>query len=135
MLEPIILEITKTTPEIILDKDNNVFKISGRAIIENSQEFFNPIISWFEEYFKKPNSKTELTLNIDYLNSSSSLFLMKIFVLFEQNINTNNKIIWMYDASDDLIKERGEEYKLLTKLNFELKETINEDYEDFNFDI
>ncbi len=135
MLGPIILEKTKTTPEIILDKDNNVFKICGRAIIENSQEFFNPIISWFEKYFKNPNSTTELILNIDYLNSSSSLFLMKIFVLFEKNSKTNNKIIWMYDASDDLIKERGEEYKLLTKLDFELKETINEDYEDFNFDI
>ncbi len=136
MLDLYIIEETEYTPEIILDKEAGVFRIKGRAITENAQEFFQPVINWFLKYFNKPNKETKLVLNIDYLNSSSSIQIMKIINLFENNLNKNNglKIIWFYNSDDEKSKEQGNEFKLSTSVNFELtkiKSTNN--LEDFNF--
>lgn len=137
MLEPIISYKTSNSPEIILDKENNIFKIEGRSIVENAHQFFSPVILWFEEYFKNPNKETKLILNLDYLNSSSSLFFMKVFLLFEKNNKPENNltIIWQYDINDELLKDRGKELKASTELNFKLEEYDSEELEDFNFDI
>ena len=139
MLKPIILEQTSTTPEIILDKENNVFQISGRSIIENAHEFYQPVREWFKQYIKDPNQSTELFLNYEYLNSSSSLQLMKIIFLLEELLKKNIevKIIWFYESNDELSKERGEEIQVSTDMSFKIEEFIDEteiEYEDFSFD-
>jgi hypothetical protein len=54
MLEPIILEKTKNSPEIIMDKENKTFKIAGRSIVEDPGEFYAPIYNWLDEYVKSP---------------------------------------------------------------------------------
>ncbi len=139
MFEPIIIEKTENTPEVIFDKENNVFRISGRSIVENAHEFYQPIRSWLEKYIKNPNNLTELTLNYEYLNSSSSLQLMKLVLLLEELKSTDKKIkiTWLYEKDDELTKERGEELMNSTNLDFEVKGYIDEsvdDYEDFSFD-
>ena len=139
MFEPIIIEKTENTPEVIFDKENNVFRISGRSIVENAHEFYQPIRSWLEKYIKNPNKLTELTLNYEYLNSSSSLQLMKLVLLLEELKSTDKKIkiTWLYEKDDELTKERGEELMNTTNLDFEVKGYIDEsvdDYEDFSFD-
>jgi len=136
MIKPIILSKQENSPEIILDKENNIFKISGRSIVENAHQFYEPILQWFKQYFKNPNPSTELSINLDYINSSSSLFIMKIILLFEYNDNDENnlKVIWAYDKEDELLKERGFEIKKTTLINFELKEYDSGEYEDFDFD-
>lgn len=134
MIKPIILSKQENSPEVILDKENSIFKISGRSIVENAHQFYKPILQWFVEYFKDPNTYTELSINLDYINSSSSLFLMKIILLFEQNDAKNDlKVIWAYDVEDELLKERGFEIKNTTNINFELKEYESGEYEDFDF--
>ena len=140
MIEPIIIEETENTPEIIFDKENNVFRISGRSIVENAHEFYHPIKLWLKEYLKDPNSKTELIINYEYLNSSSSLQLMKIIFLLEDLLTLNKeiKVIWLYEKDDEMTKERGEELMNSSDLDFEIKGYIDEsedDYEDFSFEI
>jgi hypothetical protein len=137
MIQPIIFEYTENTPEIILDQENNVFKISGRSIVENAHEFYEPVLQWFKDYFKQPNESTELILYLEYLNSSSSLQIMKIISLFEHNNTETNhlKIVWISDKEDELSKERGEELMNITNIYFELIESNFDYYEDFNFDI
>jgi hypothetical protein len=140
MSKPVIIEKTDTTPEIILDKENNVFHIKGRSIIENAHEFYSPIISWLTGYVSDPNEYTEFYLDIYYLNSSSTLQLMKIFFKLEElrKIQKGIKVIWLYEKQDELSEERGEELKFAVELNFELKsyEVEYEEFaEDFSFEI
>jgi len=139
MSEPIIIEKTETTPEVIFDKENNVFYISGRSIVENAHEFYHPIRLWVKEYIKDPNDKTELILNYEYLNSSSSLQIMKLIFLLEKLVDINKKIkvVWLHERDDDMTKERGEELMNTSDLDFEVKGYIDEsidEYEDFSFD-
>ncbi len=135
MFKPIILGKTEKTPEVILDKDNSVFQISGRSIVENAHEFYAPVLSWFIEYFKSPNNSTEFVLNLDYLNSSSSLQIMKMIMIFEQNKSNNNlKVIWKYESEDELSRERGEELQDSSEIDFELLIIESDDIDEFSFD-
>jgi len=139
MLKPIILERTDSTPEVILDKENNVFQISGRSIIENAHDFYRPIREWFIEYIKVPNKFTDVILNYEYLNSSSSLQIMKIIFVLEELLKEDAevKVTWLFEKNDELSKERGEELMVSTDLTLEPKEFIDkseEEYEDFSFE-
>ncbi len=135
MVKPIIFKRTENSPEVILDKENNVFQISGRSLLIDALQFYSPIISWFKVYFKKPNLTTKLSLNLDYINSPSLLQLMKIINLFDKNKNNNTEIIWMYNKEDERAKESGEELNLITEIKVQLKETESEDFENFNFEL
>ncbi len=123
MLKPIIIEKTDNTPEIIFDNENNVFHIKGSSIIENAHEFYSPIINWIKNYILNPNTKTNLFLDLYYLNSSSTLQIMKIFFLLEElkNKGYEVKVVWLHEIVDELSKERGEELKFAVDLDFEIQ--------------
>ena len=71
-----------------------------------------------------PNKNTELKLQFDYINSSSSIQLNRLLSLLEKDKNSENqiKVIWIYEEDDELICEMGKELQSSTKLNFELQE-------------
>lgn len=131
MLKPLQINKTANSPKIILNKEDGIFQIKGRSIVENSHEFYKPILTWFEEYFKEPNTSTKLSLYIDYLNSSSTLQIMKLIKIF--NGKENVKVVWVYEEGDENSKETGEEYELASNVEFEFIET-DVDFEDFKFD-
>jgi hypothetical protein len=129
MIEPIILEKTKNSPEIILDKENATFKIAGRSIVEDPGEFYAPIHRWLEDYLKSPLPSTEFVFDLEYFNSSSARQVMEIIMLLEK-LNSSGKqikVIWMYEEGDEMSKERGDEIKMVSKLNFEIKSYASED--------
>jgi len=130
MLEAIILEKTKNSPEIILDVENNTFKIAGRSIVEDPGEFYLPIYTWLAEYVKTPLDDTNFIIDLEYFNSSSARQIMEIIMVLEKINDTGKsvKISWMYEEGDEMSKERGDEIKLVSKLDFEIKEYPAEDY-------
>jgi len=131
MLDAIILEKTKNSPEIILDIENNSFKIAGRSIVENPGEFYLPIYTWLDEYVKSPLDYTNFIIDLEYFNSSSARQIMEIIMLLEkidENTDKKVKISWLYEEGDEMSKERGDEIKLVSKLDFEIKEYPSEDF-------
>ena len=136
-IKPIIIEPGSKTPEVIFDKENNIFQIKGRSISENAMEFYKPIKDWLAEYFSNPNPKTKLVFNFDYLNSSSIIQLTKIINIFENNYNKGKDalIVWQYERGDELIENTGIELNLIHEVPFVLEVYEPEDFEEFNFDI
>lgn len=130
MLEPIILEKTKNSPEIILDKENSTFKIAGRSIVEDPGEFYSSIHNWLEDYVKSPLPNTDFVFDLEYFNSSSARQIMEIIMILEKIQKSGNavKVSWMYEEGDEMSKERGDEIKLVSKLDFVIKEYPAEDY-------
>ncbi len=129
MLEAYKLEPTKTSPAIELDKENNKFSIAGRSIVEDPNKFYMPIYNWLEEYIKVPNENTIFEFDLEYFNSSSARQVMKIIMLLEKIKETGNtaKILWLYEEGDDMSQERGEEIKVISRLEFEIKEYPSDD--------
>ncbi len=130
MLEPINLEKTKNSPEVILNKEEAIFKIAGRSIVEDPKEFYTPVYKWIEEYITSPLKNTDFTFDLEYFNSSSARQIMELIMLLEKIPETGNKvkILWLYEEGDEMSKERGDEINLVSKLDFEIKEYPSEDF-------
>src|ERR1035437_10909030 len=74
----LIIEGTSKTPQIELDSFTGDFIFSGRSIPENAAKVYEPILNWISEYILHARPTTNLRLNLDYYNTSSSLWLAKI---------------------------------------------------------
>lgn len=111
-------------PEVIFDKENNEFKISGRSFPEDSFGFYKPIIAWIDDYLKDPNPVTTFEIFLEYFNSSSVkqvfFLLSKLEVLIKNGKEA--KIIWHYQTGDELMKTKGLEFKKLLHVPFEMTE-------------
>ncbi len=129
-MEALYIKATKINPEITLDKDKNIFKISGRSLIENPGKFYMPVYQWVEEYSKDPNEETTFEFDLEYFNSSSARQVMKLIILLE-NLSEEGKninLVWAYEAGDEMTKERGEEIAAVSTLNIKIKEYPSEDF-------
>ncbi|NOQ30859.1 MAG: DUF1987 domain-containing protein [Helicobacteraceae bacterium] len=121
------IEETKCTPSISLDP-SGVISLSGRSFPENTFKFYTPMMEWLEEYFENsPAEKTVVSLNIIYINSSSSRQFFDFFDLLEENCEEHKiEISWIYDEGNDSGLEAGEDYQDdFPNLNIKLVEKPN----------
>jgi len=121
------LEASPKTPKINFDSENDIFEISGRSIPENSISFYQPAISWLDNYLKTPNEETILDIKLEYFNTSSSKCLVDIFRRFEKLHNNGKKTLirWYYESEDEDMLESGEDFKGIIKSPVELIKTNN----------
>src|SRR5664280_3266380 len=72
------------TPQIELDPLTGDFIFSGKSIPENAAKVYEPVLRWVSEYILYARPTTNLRLNLEYFNTSSSLWLAKIFKVLAQ---------------------------------------------------
>ncbi len=120
-LQNLIIEKTDETPEVRLFINSELSVISGRSLPENAFDFYHPILQWMKVYASSSNAPLNLELRFDYFNSSSGRYLFEILhVLESSKYKECYKITWISDKDDDLMIEKGEEFKKLSDLTFEL---------------
>ncbi len=118
-MEILSLEGTEDTPNIILDKKNGIFEISGRSLPEDSAEFYRPVLEWIEAYSSEPNPSTDFTLKLEYFNTASSKLILDVLSALEDIKGT--KIMWYFHEDDEDMEEAGEEFSELVEIPFEFK--------------
>lgn len=69
---------TEKTPQVDLNHLTGELIFSGRSIPENSVEFYEEIYKWVSQYVVTPRQTTNLRLNLEYFNTSSSIWIAKI---------------------------------------------------------
>lgn len=125
-LTPINITETITTPKVFLDADAGVIRIEGRSIPENVMDFYQPLLNWIDEYVKNPQDVTEVHLQLEYFNTSSSKRLFDLMRKIEAiAIELKKKAIinWYYEEDDEDIYFAGSDYKvLIKKVDFNLIE-------------
>jgi len=112
---------SETSPEINLDFQQGLFRISGKSIPENPWEVYQPVLDHLGEYQKSPKADTVMEINLDFFNTSSSKMLLDIINELEKlhAANKSNVLIkWMYNDED--MMEVGEDFKYLLSVPFEL---------------
>ena len=117
LLKNIHIERTRKTPEVLLNPDG-VIKIEGRSIPEDASLFFDDILEWIYNYVTFPKENTLVEINLEYLNSGTSKYVLQILKkLSELTANDHHLIInWYYEEGDDDIQERGEYYASILDL-------------------
>jgi hypothetical protein len=83
-LKSLVIEETPKTPQIELNPLSGEFVLSGRSIPENAARVYEPILNWVTEYVMHARPTTNLRLKLEYFNTSSSLWLSKIFKVLVQ---------------------------------------------------
>ena len=123
-MEKLEIKGTRDTPEILFDPENNKFNIQGNSMPEDATAFFENVFSWVEKYVNAPLDDTIINCNLEYFNSTSAKMFYQIFIELEkiQENDKNVKISWYYEPGDRLIEEKGQEYKEVLQIPFELIE-------------
>src|SRR5260221_14367576 len=118
-MEILNIEGTDDTPRVVLDKEHNIFEISGRSLPEDSVDFYKPILKWITDYKQDSNTTTEFVFKLEYSNTSSSKLIQDILTALKE-IN-GIKVIWCYRQDDEDMEEAGGEIFGQRKILFEFK--------------
>ena len=123
-METIIIEGTPKTPTVEFNAEEGKVEIKGRSIPENSVEFYNPLIAWLEAYGSNPKDVTQVNIQLEYFNTSSSKCILDVFKKLEGLAKAGNdiKVNWFYEEDDEDMLEAGEDYQSIIKLPFKMIE-------------
>ena len=87
--------------------------IEGRSIPEDPGEFFDRLIDWINSYFSNPVEETVLSINLEYINSGSSKYMLELLRIFKVNHEKGTKVLvkWFFEEGDESIEELGQHYE------------------------
>ena len=122
-MENLIIEGTNKTPEIKMNAASGEMEISGKSIPENSVGFYLPLQQWLDQYAVHPAKNTEVKIQLEYFNTSSSKCLLDILRKLEtikKSGKSNVTILWHYEEDDEDMMEAGQDYNTLVDLPFQL---------------
>jgi hypothetical protein len=120
-MQAIKIKGTDDTPNVILDKDNGIFEISGRSLPEDVAAFYEPILEWLDEYAEAPLDKTVFNFKLEYFNTASSKLLLDVLLKLEDMYDDGKDVMvrWHYPDDDEDMEEAGEEYADIVEVPFE----------------
>jgi len=127
-METISIKGTAKTPTVDFNAAEGKVEIKGRSIPENSIEFYKPLVDWLDTYAANPKEETEVNIQLEYFNTSSSKCILDVFKKLEviHKDGHNVKINWFFEEDDEDMLEAGEDYQSIIKIPFKMIETDEE---------
>ncbi|MBS1569074.1 MAG: DUF1987 domain-containing protein [Bacteroidetes bacterium] len=118
----ILLDGSPKTPTVHFDSSTGQLELRGRSIPENSIEFYRPLIDWIDQYARTPQPSTQLRVQLEYFNTSSSKCILDLFKKLETVRNAGNEVqvLWHYEADDEDMLEAGEDYQAIINIPFKM---------------
>ena len=122
----IFISKAKYTPEVILDKTNDLLSFKGVSYPENASKFYDPIINAAKNYVNDKTgtiNKITIEIDLDYFNTATAGALYKILYVFNDDPKINADLIWCYEKDDDDLYEAGKDFEYIFKnIKFHIKE-------------
>lgn len=119
-MKSLIVNSTPDTPFIDFDAGKGRMLIQGRAIPQDAEEFWAPVLKWFYAYSATPNKKTNVVFNMEYYNISTSKQLL--FILHQlneiQEVGSAVEVEWKYAKEDLEMKEAGVDFSCMVDVPF-----------------
>ena len=128
-MESIKIEGTPKTPTVNFDATGTL-ELKGRSIPENSIEFYKLLVDWLDEYNGAAVSETNVVIQLEYFNTSSSKCILDVFKKLEAIHNGGSSQIlinWHYEEDDEDMLEAGEDYQAIINVPFKMIEMEEED--------
>ncbi len=99
-------------PTVVLDRENNIFEMSGRSLPEEALSFYRPILKWLDDYARNPLPRTEFVFNMSYYNTATAKQILEILLRLEDIYSTGHdvRVTWLYESGDIEMEDAGVEY-------------------------
>ena len=120
-MDNLTIEGSAKTPTVEFEGVGKLL-IKGRSIPENSIEFYKPVIDWIGAYGGAPKDITEVNVQLEYFNTSSSKCILDVFKKLESVSGSEITVKWHYEEDDEDMLEAGEDYEAIIDLPFEMIE-------------
>ena len=119
-MKPLKINPTGDTPEILLDADKGVFKITGRSMPEDAQLFYQTVLDWVSRYAEEPNSETNFVFKLEYFNTASAKLILDILIKLEEIHKRGKKTIFTWYSNNKDMKEAGEKFGELVDIPYNI---------------
>jgi hypothetical protein len=122
MIDLVVNQSNRSLPDIHFNATSGNLSISGRCVTENALTLFTPLITWLDEFVANRPSSVTLDINIEYLNSSSVMWMAKIV----RNVDalraqgSSVSITWHYEEDDEDMMDTGLNIKDTFGIDMEL---------------
>ncbi len=115
-MENLVIEGTMSSPRVVFNHDGNLL-IEGRSLPDNAVKAFEPLFSWMNSF---RTEKVKFSIDLEYLNTSSSMQLFRLLRILEENCDIKEiEVIWHYDEDDEEHYETGQIFaEQLNRTNF-----------------
>jgi len=101
-MKELIIEKTPDTPHIELNHLTGDLIFYGKSLPENSERIYEPVLQWVSEYIMEARPVTNLRLNLECCNTSSTVWFTKIFkMLLRLNEPDFTVILHLYLPIED----------------------------------
>ena len=93
---------TYFTPNVAFNASTGICSIAGESYLEDSFEFYDNLIKWFDQYFAE-NNTLSLSIKLTYFNTSSSRALLDMFRSLKEQKDKGKDVTvnWYYPDPDD----------------------------------
>ena len=122
-MKELIVDKTQNTPKVNFNPSEGILEIEGTSIPDKPDDFYNPLLDWINEYFKDPRDITLIKINLEYINSSSTKYMLFLFRSIKEYYEKgfDCRIDWYYEEDDIPILNMGKNFMNTTKLPFNFK--------------
>lgn len=110
---------TMDSPEVCYTPETNTLLFEGRSLQEDPQAFYNILIDWIQANIVGKKTFFKLVFKMDYFNSSSSRYLMKILMMLNDEPEWY-QMDWYVEEGDEVIYDKGQEYQQLLDFPVEI---------------
>lgn len=118
-MNKLVIAETKHSPYVALNPSGEI-DIHGRCIIEDTVEFFKPILAWIDNIAVKT---LKVDLNFEYVNTSSVKQIYSMLLLIKSNPRISEVYInWYYEEGDEDTLELGKDIESQVNLPFDFYE-------------
>lgn len=128
-MEDLFINASPQTPLIHFSNESGVMEIKGRSIPDQPDDFWIPVLNWFESYLLNPKASTVVKIDLEYFNISSSKRIL--FLLYKLNeladAGKTVHVEWSYRESDEDMYEVGQDYAYMVKVPFIFREYVDND--------
>jgi len=124
MRKNIKIEASDFSPMIELNNETGKIRIEGRSLPEDTDEVFQPLVSWLKECGSEMNRETQIVFKLEYYNSASLRKFADILFLLKKIGNESKKnvsVLWYYEDGDETSWENAIDLKMSVDLPFELQ--------------
>ena len=122
-MEVLSIKGTSQYPEVLLDKKKGLVSFSGNSLPEDAKGFFEPIMSWIDDYVNEAEEETTVSFKMTYYNTPSSKIIFQILKKFEKahQQGLKVKVSWLSPEDDPDMSDAGVDYSENVKIPFEFK--------------